>query len=94
MLDHVSSFKGEPKKVKKKIVENKSYLLAHKGSGFDSYVVLNELLQWRSIVNLIKNGTGIVSLKIFNGYLDRTKKIPQLVHFRCSLLRIKDSSVK
>ena len=70
MLDHVLSFKGEPKKVKNKIVEYNLYLIAHNGSGFDSYVVLNNLPQWRSVVKLIKNGRGIVSLKIFNGYVD------------------------
>ena len=83
MLDHVLSFKGEPKKVKNKIVEYNLYLIAHNGSGFDSYVVLNNLPQWRSIVKLIKNGAGIISLKIFNGYVDPVKKIPQYVHFRC-----------
>ena len=41
MLDHVLSFKGEPNKVKNKIVEYNLFLLAHKGSGFDSYVVIN-----------------------------------------------------
>ena len=45
MLDHVLSFKGEPKKVKNKIVENIRYLIAHNGSGFASYVVLNTLPQ-------------------------------------------------
>ena len=63
MLDHVLSFKGEPKKVKNKIVEYDLYLIAHNGSGFDSYVVLNNLPKWRSVVKLIKNGAGIVSLK-------------------------------
>ena len=29
MLDHVLSFKGEPKKVKNKIVEYNLYLIAH-----------------------------------------------------------------
>ena len=67
MLDYVLSFKGQPKKVKNKIVENNLYLIAHNGSGFDSYVVLNNLPQWRSVVNLFKNGAGIVSFKIFNG---------------------------
>ena len=28
----------------------------------------------RSVVSLIKSGAGIVSLKIFNGYVDQTKK--------------------
>ena len=83
MLDYVLSFKGEPKKIKNKIVEYNLYLIAHNGSGFDSYVVLNNLPQWRSVVKLIKNGAGIVSLKKFNGYVDPVKKIPQNVHFRC-----------
>ena len=88
MLDHVLSFKGDPKKVKNKIVEFNLYLIAHNGSGFDSYVVLNNLPQWRSVVKLIKKGTGIISLKVFNGYVDPVKKIPQYVHFRCGRVHI------
>ena len=91
MLDHVLSFKGEPKKVKNKIVEYNLYLIALNGSGFDSYVVLNNLPQWRSIVKLIKIGAGIISLKIFNGYIDPVKKIPQYVHFRCGKVHINQS---
>ena len=94
MLDHVSSFKGEPKKVKNKIVEYNLYLIAHNGSGFDSYVVLNNLPRWRSVVNPIKNGAGIISLKIFNGYVDPVKKIPQYVHFRCGRVHINQSLKK
>ena len=90
MLDYVLQYKGEPKRINNKIVKYSLYLIAHKGSGFDSYVVLNSLPQWRT-VNLIKNGSGIVSLKIFNGYVDQIKKIPQYVHLRCGLLHIKDS---
>ena len=91
MLDHVLSFKGEPKKVKNKIVEYNLYLIAHNGSGFDSYVVLNNLPQWRSVVKPIKNGAGIISLKIFNGYVDPIKKVPQYVHFRCGRVHINKS---
>ena len=91
MLDHVLSFKGEPKKVKNKIVEYNLYLIAHNGSGFDSYVVLNNLPQWRSVVKLIRNGAGNISLKIFNGYVDEKKKIPQYVHFRCGRVHINKS---
>ena len=58
-------------------------MIAHNGSGFDSYVVLNIFSQWRSVVKLIKNGSGIVSLEIFNGYVDPVKKILHYVHFRC-----------
>ena len=43
---------------------------------------MNNLPRWRSVVKLIKNGAGIVSLNIFNGYVDQNKKIPQDVHFR------------
>ena len=78
MLDYVLQFKGEPKRINNKIVKYNLYLIAHKGSGFDSYVVLNNLPQWRTVVSLIKNGSGIVSLKIFNGYVDPVKKIPNM----------------
>ena len=91
MLDYVLQYKGEQKRINNKIVKYNLYLIAHKGSAFDSYVVLNNLPQWRTVVSLIKNGSGIVSLKIFNGYVDQNKKIPQYVHLSCGLLHIKDS---
>ena len=93
MLDYVLQYKGEPKRFRNKKVKYNLYylyLIAHKGSGFDIYVVLNNLPQWRT-VKLIKNGSGIVSLEIFNGYVDQNKKTPQYVHLRCGLLQIKDS---
>ena len=90
ILDYVLQYKGEPKRINNKIVKYNLYLKAHKGSRFDRYVVLNNLPQWRA-VKLIKNGSGTVSLKIFNGYVDQNKKIPQYVHLRCGLLHIKDS---
>ena len=77
MLGHVLQFKEEAKRMNNKNVEYNLYLKAHEGSGFDSYVVLNNLPQWRTVVSLIKNGLGIVSLKIFNGYVDPIKKILQ-----------------
>ena len=94
MLDHVLSFKGEPKQINYRIVEYNLYLIAHNGIGFDSYVVLNNLPQWRSIVDFIKNGADIVSLKIFNGYVDQNKKLPQYVHFRCGRIQINKSLKK
>ena len=90
-MDYVLQFKGEAKKINNKIVKYNLYLIAHKGSGFDSYVALNNLPQWRTVVSLIKNGSGIVTLKVFKGYVDQNKKIPQYVHFGCGLLHIKDS---
>ena len=94
MLDHVLSFEAEPKKIKIKIVEYNFYLIAHNGSGFDCYVVLNNLPQWRSVAKLIENGAGIVSVKISNGYVDTVKKIPQYVHFRCGRVHINKSLKK
>ena len=94
MLDHVLSFKGEPKKIKKKLLNILYTFLAHNGSGFDSYVVLNNLAQWRRFVKPIKNGAGIFALKIFNGYVDQNKEIPQYVHFRCGRVHIINSLKK
>ena len=74
LLDHVSHFKGEVKKSENKIVEYNSHIVAHNESGFDSYVILNNIAHWRTAVSLIKNGAGIVSLKIFIGYADKNKK--------------------
>ena len=51
MLDHVLQFEGEVKKLKNKIVKYNIYILAHDGSGFDSYVILNNLPQWRTNVS-------------------------------------------
>ena len=70
-------FKGEAEKVENKIVENNLYMIAHNRTGFDSYVVLNNLPQWRSVVNLIKNGIGNIALKTCNGHVIE-KKIPSL----------------
>ena len=43
MLDHILQFKGEAKGVNNKINEYNLYLRAQKLSGFDSYLVLNNL---------------------------------------------------
>ena len=81
LLDYVLHIKGEQKNQKK--VKYNLHLLAHKGSSFDSYVVLNNLPQWRTVVSLIRNGSGIVSSKIFNGYVDPVVKIPQCSFLMC-----------
>ena len=73
MLNRVSSLKGESRKINNKIVEYNLCSIAQNGSKFDSYVVLNNIPQWRTVVKLIKSGAGIVSLKIFIGYVDEKK---------------------
>ena len=72
MLDHVLQFKGEAIKTINIIGKNNLYILAHDRFGFDSYVVLSNLAQWRIVVSLIKKGSSIVSFKIFNGYVKKT----------------------
>ena len=89
-LDHVLQIKGEPKRVKTRIVKYSLILLAHKWSGFDSYVVLNKLPKWRTVVKIIKNGSGIVSLKLFKDYVNPVQIIPQIVLFGCGFLHFKD----
>ena len=70
------SSNGNPKKLITKLL-NIVYLIADNGSGFDSYIVLINLPQWRTVTNLNKNGSGAFSRKIFSGYEDKNKKIPQ-----------------
>ena len=65
MLDCVLQFKGEAKRVNIKIIKYYSYILAHNGSDFDNYVVLNNLTQWRTVVNIINKESSIASLKKF-----------------------------
>ena len=47
LLKHVLEFEGEAKRNKNKNVKYKLYLPDHKVSGFDTYVVLNILPQWK-----------------------------------------------
>ena len=82
MLDFIFQYKGEGKKVINKIVEYIRYLIAHNGSSFDIYLVLNNLPDWQTVGNLIKNGAGIVFLKMFNGCADRVKKSTPVCPFQ------------
>ena len=62
---------------------------AHNGTGFDTWIVLNNLPCDKHIVDIIKNGKGIISLKIFNGYIAKNnKQIPQNLHFRCRMTHL------
>ena len=70
-LDFCLKLKGEERKVKNKIVEYNLQLHAHNGSGFDTWIVLNNLRCDKHIVNIIKNAKGIIELKVFNGYVEK-----------------------
>ena len=65
---------GEERKVKNKIVEYNLQLHAHNGSGFDTWIILNNLDCDKHIVNVIKNGKGIIELKLFNDYIEEKVK--------------------
>ena len=91
-LDFCLKLKGEEYKDKKgKVLEYNLQIHAHNGSGFDTWIVLNNLTCDRRIVNIIKNGKSIIELKVFNGYIQSktsTKQIPQYLHFRCGMTHL------
>ena len=94
LLDHFLKFKGEAEKVNIENVKYNLNRLAHNGSGFDLNVVLNKLPELKTVVSLIKNGSGIVSAKMFHDYVDENGKIPQYVHFTCGKVHIYKSLKK
>ena len=95
-LDFCLKLKGEERKVKNKIVEYNLQMHAHNGSGFDTRIILNNLPCDKHIVgDIIKNGKGIFSLKVFNVYIEKNKKqIPQYLIFRCGMTHLNYSLKK
>ena len=96
-LDYCLKLKGEERKTaNNKVVEYNLQLHAHNGSGFDNWIILNNLPCNKHIVgDIIKNGKGIISLKVFNGYIEKDKKqIPQYLHFRCGMTHLNYSLKK
>ena len=93
-LDFCLKLKGKDYKDKKgKILEYNFQLHAHNGSGFDTSIVLNNLPCDKRIVNRIKNGKGIIELKVLNGCNEK-KQIPQNLHFRCGMSHLNYSLKK
>ena len=95
-LDFCLKLKGEDNNDKKGIVlESNLQLHAHKGSGFDTWIVLNNLTCDKRIVNIRKNFRKIIELKVLNGYIEKNKKqIPQYLHFRCGMTHLNYSLKK
>ena len=94
-FDFCLKLKGEERKVKNKIVEYNLQMHAHNGSGFDTWNVLNNLPCDKHIVDIIKNGKGILELKVFNGLIQKNnKQIPQYLHFRCGMTHLNYSLKK
>ena len=88
-LDFLLKLKGEERKVKNKILEYNLQHHAHNGSGFDTWIVSNNLPCDKHIVDNIKNGNGIVCLGVFDGYIQNVKRqSPQYLLFRCLLTHL------
>ena len=68
-LDYCLKLKGDEHKVKNKIISYNLQMHAHNGSGFDTWIILNNLRCDKHNVDIIKNGKGIISLKVFNGLI-------------------------
>ena len=95
-LDYLLKLKGEERKVNHEIIKYNLQMLAHNGSGFDSWIILNNLPCDRHIVgDIIKNGKGIIEMKVFNGLIYKNnKQIPQYLHFRCGMTHLNYSLKK
>ena len=96
-LDYLLKLKGEERKtVNNKKVEYNLQMHAYNGSGFDTWIILNNLRCDKHIVgDIIKNGKGIIELKVFNGYIYKNnKQIPQYLHFRCGMTHLNYSFKK
>ena len=95
-LDFCLKLKGDERKVKNKIVKYNLQMHAHNGSGFGTWIILNNLPCDKHIVgDTVKNGKGIIELKVFNGLIHKNKKqIPQYLHFRCGMTHLNYSLKK
>ena len=89
VLDYCLKLKGEDCKNNNKVVEYNLQMHAHNGSGFITRIVLNNLDGDKSIVNVIKNGKGIIEMKVFEGYIEKNKKqVLQYLHSRCGMTHL------
>ena len=94
-LDYCLKLKGDEVKLKNKIVGYNLQMHAHNGSAFDTWILLNNLRCAKQIVDIIKNGKGIISLKVFNGLIYKNnKQIPQYLIFRCGITQLNYSLKK
>ena len=97
-LDFCLKLKGEERRtsLNNKIVEYNLQMHAHNGSGFDTWIILNNLPCDKHIVgDIIKNGKGVIELKVFNGYIyKKNKQFPQYIHFRCGMTHLNYSLKK
>ena len=94
-LDFCLKLKGEERKVNNKNIQYNLQLHAHIGSGFDTWIILNKVPSDKHIVDIFKNGKGVISLRVPNGYMYNGKKqIHQYVIFRCGMTQLNYSLKK
>ena len=71
MFKKLQDLKGEPKKIEKNekeiTAEYEMKMIAHNGSGFDSWIILDNLPELCRITSMIKTAKGIINIKIYNG---------------------------
>ena len=71
------------------------FSVAHNSSGFDSWVVLNSLVEEITELKIIKTARGLISLSFRCGVkIANTVEVPQYLKFRCSNSHIKGSLEK
>ena len=94
-LDFCLRLQGDERRVKNKIFEYNLQMHAHNGCGFDTWIILNNLPFDKHIVDIIKNGKGIISLKVFNDLIYKNnKQISQYLLFRCGMTHLNCSIKK
>ena len=84
MFEKLRDLKGEAKKIEKNgkeiTIEYEMKMIAHNGSGFDSWIILDNLPEWCRITSMIKTGKGIINMKIYNGICNvKTNKEGEIV---------------
>ena len=71
------------------------FLVAHNSSGFDSWIVLNSLIEEITELKIIKTARGLISLSFRCGVkIVNTCEVPQYIKFTCSKSHIKGSLEK
>ena len=94
-LDYSLKLKGDEVKLKNEIVGYNLQMHAHIGSSFDTSIILKNLRCDKHIVDITKNGKGVISMKVFNGLIYKNnKQIPQYLIFRCGMTHLNYSLKK
>ena len=72
MIDYLLKKTREEGKLGNKVIEHNLEHNAHIGCGFDTWIVSNSLSCERSIVNMKKHARGVISINVFNGYIQNS----------------------